>query len=81
MADARWLAALLVAKATRVAAGLCIDCGREARPDRMRCVPCGARANTAQLARYHQRNAGRRRVIRCGLCKTTGHNRQRCGVA
>lgn len=75
-------------KLTRIAyldrleqAGICRHChSRPARDGRSTCGFCSDSAARKRLAKLHsigKRPAGKR----CGLCRQSGHQRQRCGMA
>lgn len=47
-------------RATRLARGLCIDCGEVPHhPDRVRCRPCGARNSARTSAAFKRRKVAR----------------------
>jgi ribosomal protein L40E len=69
-------------KQQRIDAGLCIDCGARARPDRVRCQRCGEHDNNRHKRRYYAMTPNAKpRDMRCGFCGARGHDRRRCTKA
>lgn len=64
----------------RMAAGLCVDCGRRPPPeDRILCRPCLDGYNARTKARYYRITGAKpRKNMICGLCGGRGHDRRSC---